>query len=53
MFLYREEYYDKEAENSNVAELVIAKNRNGPTTSINLQFDKECMRFGSLGMLEE
>ncbi len=53
MFLYREEYYDKEAENSNVAELVIAKNRNGPTTSINLQFDKECMRFGSLGMVEE
>ena len=53
MFLYREEYYDKETENSNIAELVIAKNRNGPTTSINLQFDKECMRFGSFGSLEE
>ena len=53
MFLYREEYYDKEAENSNIAELVIAKNRNGPTTSINLSFNKECMLFGSLGTLEE
>ena len=48
MFLYREEYYDKETENANTAELVIAKNRNGPTTIINLQFEKECMRFGSL-----
>lgn len=53
MFLYREEYYDKETENSNTAELVIAKNRNGPTTTVNLQFDKECMRFGSLGNYEE
>lgn len=48
MFLYREEYYDRETENANTAELVIAKNRNGPTTTINLQFEKECMRFGSL-----
>lgn len=52
-FLYREEYYDKETENANTAELVIAKNRNGPTTSINLQFNKECMRFGSLGTYDE
>lgn len=53
MFLYREEYYDKETENSNMAELVIAKNRNGPTTTVNLQFDRECMRFGSFGVAEE
>ena len=53
MFLYREEYYDKETEQSNTAELVIAKNRNGPTSTVNLQFNKECMRFGSLGTIEE
>ena len=53
MFLYREEYYDKETENSNMAELVIAKNRNGPTTTVNLQFNRECMRFGSFGVAEE
>ena len=53
MFLYREEYYNKDAENSNIAELLIAKNRNGPTTSINLQFNKECMHFGSLGDIDE
>lgn len=53
MFLYREEYYDKETSNVNMAELVIAKNRNGPTTSINLQFDKNCMRFGSFNAVED
>ncbi len=53
MFLYREEYYEKETENSNTAELVIAKNRNGPTTTVKLQFEKECMRFGSFGTAEE
>ena len=53
MFLYREEYYDKETEQSNTAELVIAKNRNGPTTTVNLQFNRECMRFGALGADEE
>ena len=52
-FLYREDYYDKESENANTAELVISKNRNGPTAIINLQFNKECMRFGSLGTAEE
>ncbi len=47
MFLYREEYYNRETENQNTAELVIAKNRNGPTSIVTLQFQKECMRFGS------
>ena len=49
MFLYRDEYYNRDdAENKNIAELIFAKNRNGPTTSIHLQFDKETMRFGDL-----
>lgn len=52
-FLYRDEYYNSDAENSNIAELLISKNRNGPTTSINLQFNKECMRFASFGDMEE
>ena len=47
MFLYREEYYNRETEKENLAELIVAKNRNGPTTSVQLQFKKECMRFGS------
>ncbi len=46
MFLYRDEYYNRDdTNNQNIAELIIAKNRNGPTTSIRLRFDKECVRF--------
>lgn len=49
MFLYREEYYNREeSDKANVAEVIIAKNRNGPTTAINLYFDKETMRFENL-----
>ena len=48
LFLYRDEYYNKNDENENIAELIIAKNRNGPTTAIHLQFQKEIMRFGDL-----
>ena len=48
MFLYRDEYYNREGGNENIAELIIAKNRNGPTTAVNLYFDKETMRFGDL-----
>lgn len=45
MFLYREEYYNKESADRSVAELIIAKNRNGPTTNIPLSFTKEYMKF--------
>ncbi len=49
MFLYRDEYYNREeSDNQNIAELIIAKNRNGPTTSVHLHFDKETMRFNDL-----
>ena len=49
MFLYRDEYYNRDgAENKNIAELIIAKNRNGPTTSLHLRFDKETMKFSDL-----
>ena len=49
LFLYRDEYYNRdEAENENIAELIIAKNRNGPTTSVRLQFQKEYLLFRNL-----
>lgn len=45
-FLYREEYYKKETdENRGIAELNIAKQRNGPVGKIGLTFVKECTRF--------
>lgn len=53
MFLYRDEYYNRDdADNKNIAELILAKNRNGPTTSIRLQFQKELMLFRDLTRAE-
>ena len=52
MFLYREEYYNQETENINIAELIVAKNRNGPTTSMKLHFARECMKFADLTFFE-
>ncbi|MEN3015420.1 MAG: replicative DNA helicase [bacterium] len=45
MFLYREEYYSKETKNSNITELIIAKQRNGPTGTIKLYFAKDILKF--------
>jgi replicative DNA helicase len=50
-FLYREEYYlrDKTPEDKrNVAELIIGKNRNGPTGQIALRFDHKYTKFSNL-----
>ena len=33
-FLYRDDYYDKETENKNIIEIIIAKQRNGPTGTV-------------------
>lgn len=45
MFLYRPEYYNHNEDNEGSAELIIAKNRNGPTTALQMYFKKECMVF--------
>ena len=45
MFLYREYYYDKENANPNMAELDIAKQRNGPTGRMKLTWRPEFTRF--------
>ncbi len=44
-FLYREDYYDKETENQNMIEIIIAKQRNGPTGTVTLAFVKEYNKF--------
>lgn len=49
MFLYRDEYYNRDdADNQNVAELIIAKNRNGATGMIPLHFEKKYLLFSDL-----
>jgi replicative DNA helicase len=49
MFLYREDYYKKDTENKNEVDIIIAKNRQGATTSepIKLAFNKSCSYFAN------
>lgn len=44
-FLYRDDYYDKESEDANTIEIIIAKQRNGPTGTVKLSFRKEFNKF--------
>ena len=44
-FLYRDDYYDKESESKNLIEIIIAKQRNGPTGTVTLAFRKEYNKF--------
>ena len=48
MFIYRDEMYDEDTERVNLADIIIAKHRNGPTGEITLQFDAAHTRFGDL-----
>lgn len=45
MFLYRDDYYHKDTERPNEAELIIAKQRNGPIGTVNLIWKPEITKF--------
>ena len=47
-FIYRDEVYNPTDENHGLAELIIAKQRNGPTGTIRLQFDGQYAKFSDL-----
>jgi replicative DNA helicase len=44
-FIYREEYYDKETERAGIADIIIAKHRNGALGDVELTFAKEYPKF--------
>ena len=48
MFIYRDEYYNKESEKKGIAEIIIAKQRNGPIGTIELVYLPEYTRFANL-----
>lgn len=48
MFLYREDYYEKETDRQNITEVIVAKHRNGPVDTVSLFFQKEFTKFVSL-----
>jgi replicative DNA helicase len=47
-FLYREDYYDEQADEQGLADLIIKKQRNGPTGTVRLQFFRKQMRFDNV-----
>jgi replicative DNA helicase len=48
MFIYRDDYYNKDSKEPGVAEVIIGKQRNGPTGTVKLAFLKPLTRFESL-----
>ncbi|HYN88381.1 MAG TPA: DnaB-like helicase C-terminal domain-containing protein, partial [Ardenticatenaceae bacterium] len=50
-FIYRDEVYNKNTERPNIAELIVAKHRNGPTGTIELRFTRENAKFSNLETL--
>jgi replicative DNA helicase len=47
MLLHREEYYKPTEENRGLAQIILAKQRNGPTGEVTLRFFRQFMRFES------
>ena len=52
-FIYREEYYKPKSNKKGIAEVMISKQRNGPTGTVELAFLKEYTRFENLAMARE
>jgi replicative DNA helicase len=48
MFIYRDDYYNKDSKEPGVAEVIIGKQRNGPTGTVKLAFLKPLTKFESL-----
>lgn len=53
MFIYRDEYYNKESDQKGVAEIIIGKQRNGPVGTVNLQFKSDQVRFNDLAVVTQ
>ncbi|AYK08889.1 replicative DNA helicase [Brevibacillus laterosporus] len=47
-FLYRDDYYNKDSESKNIVEFIVAKQRNGPTGTVELVFLKEYNKFSNI-----
>jgi replicative DNA helicase len=47
-FIYRDEYYNDESDQQGLAEVILAKHRNGPTDSVKLSFLKRYAKFADL-----
>ena len=52
MFLYRDEVYNPETQYKGVAEVILAKHRNGATGTCNLIFDAEHSAFKNMSVMK-
>jgi replicative DNA helicase len=50
MFIYRDEMYDENSERANIADIIVAKHRNGPTDTISLRFEPSLTKFADLDL---
>lgn len=48
MFIYRDDYYNKDSENKGISEIIIAKQRNGPIGTVNLVWLPDYTKFANL-----
>ncbi len=48
MFIYREAMYNEESERANIADIIVAKHRNGPLATVSLHFDSSTTQFSNL-----
>ncbi|MFO7928883.1 MAG: DnaB-like helicase C-terminal domain-containing protein, partial [Candidatus Humimicrobiaceae bacterium] len=53
IFIYRDEYYDENTKDQGIAEINIAKHRNGPTAKIKLNFYKQYALFRNLSKVKD
>jgi replicative DNA helicase len=52
MFIYRDEYYNPESLDKGIAEVIVSKQRNGPTGSVKVRFESAYTRFDNLAASE-
>src|SRR5579885_1273192 len=52
-FIYRDEVYNEDSDKKNIAEIIVAKQRNGPTDSVELTFRREFTAFYNLELAPE
>ncbi len=53
MFIYREDMHKENSDKKNIADIIVAKHRNGPTDTIPLYFRRELTKFENLEMVRE
>jgi replicative DNA helicase len=53
MFIYRDVVYNAETERPHVADIILAKHRNGPTGRVHLFFQESLMKFLDLSVRDD